>query len=311
MQRDLFRKILFIVAIILCATDWVIAPVALVGGFLFTLFLGHPFPQINGKATSILLKTSVVGLGFGLSLKSVLEVGYTGLQLTVISITLVLLAGFLIGKKLGMPARSSHLIASGTAICGGSTIAAVAPVINATDKDVSVSLGVIFFLNSIALLLFPLLGHLFGLSQYQFGLWSAIAIHDTSSVVGAASAYGQEALGIAVTVKLARTLWIIPVSLISAWFFRSKGRSVSIPWFIAFFILAMLANTYLPIVGNFNKEVVILARHALVVTLFLIGSSLSISNLKSVGVKPFVLGIILWVVVSVLSLVAIVAMYHE
>ncbi len=308
MQREVFCKILFFIAIILCATDWVIAPVSLVGGFLFTLFLGHPFPQINGKATSILLKTSVVGLGFGLSLQSVLEVGYTGLQLTIISITLVLLVGFLIGKKLRMPARSSHLIASGTAICGGSAIAAVAPVINASDKDVSVSLGVIFFLNSVALLLFPVLGHLFGLSQYQFGLWSAIAIHDTSSVVGAASAYGQEALEVAVTVKLARTLWIIPVSLISAWFFRSKGRSVSIPWFILFFILAMLANTYLPIVGNFNNEVVILARHALVVTLFLIGSSLSISNLKSVGVKPFVLGIILWIIVSVLSLIAIVAM---
>lgn len=308
MQRDVLIKILFIVAIILCATDWVIAPIALVAGFLFTLLLGHPFPHINGKATSILLKASVVGLGFGMSLKSVLEVGFTGLQLTIISIIFVLLTGYLCGKKLGMTAKSSHLIASGTAICGGSAIAAVAPVIDATDKDVSVSLGVIFFLNSVALLLFPILGHLFGLTQYQFGLWSAIAIHDTSSVVGAASAYGQEALDIAVTVKLARTLWIIPVSLISAWFFRSKSHSVSIPWFIVLFILAMLANTYLPVVENFNIQIVSLARRALVVTLFLIGTSLSVSNLKSVGVKPFLLGIILWIIVSILSLVAILLM---
>ncbi|MDD2524763.1 MAG: putative sulfate exporter family transporter [Bacteroidales bacterium] len=309
MQRDVFRKILFIVAIILCATDWVIAPIALLGGFLFTLLLGHPFPQINGKATSVLLKASVVGLGFGMTLNSVLEVGFTGLQLTVISIILVLLMGYLFGKKLGMNAKSSHLIASGTAICGGSAIAAVSPVIDATDKEVSVSLGVIFFLNSIALLLFPILGHFFDLTQYQFGLWSAIAIHDTSSVVGAASAYGEEALGIAVTVKLARTLWIIPVSLISAWFFRSKGRSISIPWFIALFILAILANTYLPVVGLFNMKLVSLARHALVVTLFLIGTSLSVGSLKSVGVKPFVLGIMLWIIVSVLSLVAILLLY--
>ena len=309
MQRDVFRKILFIVAIILCATDWVIAPIALLGGFLFTLLLGHPFPQINGKATSVLLKASVVGLGFGMTLNSVLEVGFTGLQLTVISIILVLLMGYLFGKKLGMNAKSSHLIASGTAICGGSAIAAVSPVIDATDKEVSVSLGVIFFLNSIALLLFPILGHFFDLTQYQFGLWSAIAIHDTSSVVGAASAYGEEALGIAVTAKLARTLWIIPVSLISAWFFRSKGRSISIPWFIALFILAILANTYLPVVGLFNMKLVSLARHALVVTLFLIGTSLSVGSLKSVGVKPFVLGIMLWIIVSVLSLVAILLLY--
>lgn len=309
MQRDVFRKILFIVAIILCATDWVIAPIALLGGFLFTLLLGHPFPQINGKATSVLLKASVVGLGFGMTLNSVLEVGFTGLQLTVISIILVLLMGYLFGKKLGMNAKSSHLIASGTAICGGSAIAAVSPVIDATDKEVSVSLGVISFLNSIALLLFPILGHFFDLTQYQFGLWSAIAIHDTSSVVGAASAYGEEALGIAVTVKLARTLWIIPVSLISAGFFRSKGRSISIPWFIALFILAILANTYLPVVGLFNMKLVSLARHALVVTLFLIGTSLSVGSLKSVGVKPFVLGIMLWIIVSVLSLVAILLLY--
>ncbi|MDD4636010.1 MAG: putative sulfate exporter family transporter [Bacteroidales bacterium] len=309
MQRDLFIKMLFIVAMILCATDWVIAPVALVAGFVFTLLFGHPFPHLNGKATSLLLKASVVGLGFGMSMNSVLEVGYVGLQLTVISIVFVLLLGYFFGKRLRMSARSSHLIASGTAICGGSAIAAVAPVIKAADKDVSVSLGVIFFLNSIALLVFPILGHLFNLTQYQFGLWSAIAIHDTSSVVGAASAYGEEALGVAITVKLARTLWIIPVSLISAWFFRGKGRSVSLPWFIVFFILAILANTYFPVVSYFNAELVDLAKRALVVTLFLIGTSLSISSLKSVGAKPFILGIILWIVVSILSLIAILLLY--
>lgn len=309
MQRALFIKILFIVLMILCATDWVIAPVALVAGFVFTLLFGHPFPHLNGKATSILLKTSVVGLGFGMSMNSVLKVGYVGLQLTVISIVFVLLLGYFVGKRFRMSTRSSHLIASGTAICGGSAIAAVAPVIKATDKEVSVSLGVIFFLNSIALLLFPILGHLFNLTQYQFGLWSAIAIHDTSSVVGAASAYGEEALGVAITVKLARTLWIIPISLISAWCFRGKDRSVSLPWFIAFFILAILANTYLPVVACFNTGLVYFAKRALVVTLFLIGTSLSIGSLKSVGAKPFILGIILWIVVSILSLVAILFLY--
>lgn len=296
----------FIIAIVLCATPYVSAPIALVGGFLFTLFFGHPFEKLNHKATNLLLKASVVGLGFGMNLDSALAAGRDGFWLTVCSITLVLTLGYFIGKRLGMPRRTSHLVASGTAICGGSAIAAVAPAVNASEKEMSVSLGVVFLLNAIALVVFPFIGHLLGLTQHQFGLWSAIAIHDTSSVVGAASAYGDEALMVATTVKLARALWIIPISLLSAVLFKSSGKKISIPWFIFFFILAMLANTYLPFVSTFGPAINSISKTALVVTLFLIGAGLSVEKIKSVGWKPLILGIILWVVVSVLSLIVIV-----
>lgn len=296
----------FIIAIVLCATPYVSAPIALVGGFLFTLFFGHPFEKLNHKATNLLLKASVVGLGFGMNLDSALAAGRDGFWLTVCSITLVLTLGYFIGKRLGMPRRTSHLVASGTAICGGSAIAAVAPAVNASEKEMSVSLGVVFLLNAIALVVFPFIGHLLGLTQHQFGLWSAIAIHDTSSVVGAASAYGDEALMVATTVKLARALWIIPISLLSAVLFKSSGKKISIPWFIFFFILAMLANTYLPFVSTFGPAINSISKTALVVTLFLIGAGLSVEKIKSVGWKPLILGIVLWVIVSVLSLVAVV-----
>lgn len=296
----------FILAIVLCATPYVSAPIALVGGFLFTLFFGHPFEKLNHKATNLLLKASVVGLGFGMNLDSALAAGRDGFWLTVCSITLVLTLGYFIGKRLGMPRRTSHLVASGTAICGGSAIAAVAPAVNASEKEMSVSLGVVFLLNAIALVVFPFIGHLLGLTQHQFGLWSAIAIHDTSSVVGAASAYGDEALMVATTVKLARALWIIPISLLSAVLFKSSGKKISIPWFIFFFILAMLANTYLPFVSTFGPAINSISKTALVVTLFLIGAGLSVEKIKSVGWKPLILGIVLWVIVSVLSLVAVV-----
>lgn len=305
-KREAAVKAGFILALALCATPYVSAPIALVGGFLFTLFFGHPFAKLNHKATNILLKASVVGLGFGMNVHSALQVGREGLGLTIGSITLVLTLGYFVGGWLKMPRKSSHLVASGTAICGGSAIAAVAPAVNASEKEMSVSLGVVFLLNAIALVLFPFVGHLLGLSQHQFGLWSAIAIHDTSSVVGAASAYGDEALQVATTVKLARALWIIPVSLLSAILFRSKGKKISIPWFIFYFILAMLANSYIPFVSTFGPAVTSISKTALVVTLFLIGAGLSVEKIRSVGWKPLILGIILWVVVSVLSLLVIV-----
>lgn len=305
-KRENIIKVGFIIAVILCATPWVSAPIALVGGFLFTYFFGHPFAKLNHKATSILLKVSVVGLGFGMNVHSALQVGREGLLLTVCSITLMLVLGYIIGGWLKMPRKTSHLVASGTAICGGSAIAAVAPAVNANEKEISMSLGVVFLLNSIALILFPVIGHLFDLTQHQFGLWSAIAIHDTSSVVGAASAYGNEALEVATTVKLARALWIIPLSLISAFLFKSKGKKISIPWFIGFFILAMLANSYLPFVGAFSAVVVNISKAALVVTLFLIGAGLSVESIKSVGWKPLILGVSLWVTISVLSLIVII-----
>ncbi len=305
-SRTTLTKAGFILALILCATPFVSAPIALIGGFLFTYFFGHPFARLNGKATSLLLKASVVGLGFGMNIHSALNVGREGLGLTIASITTVLVLGFVIGGWLKMPRKTSHLVASGTAICGGSAIAAVAPAVNANDKEISVALGVIFLLNSIALIVFPMIGHALGLSQHDFGMWCAIAIHDTSSVVGAASAYGNEALQVATTVKLARALWIIPVSLLSAFLFRSKGKKISIPWFIGFFILSMLANSYLPFIGQtVGPAIVQISKAALVVTLFLIGAGLSVEKIKSVGWKPLILGVALWVVVSIMSIIVI------
>ena len=208
-----------------------------------------------------------------------------------------------------MEKRTSHLLSSGTAICGGSAIAAVAPVIDATEKDMSISLGVVFLLNSVALIIFPFLGGILELTQHQFGLWAAIAIHDTSSVVGAAYAFGDEALKIATTVKLARALWIIPLSFVSLYLFKGKGKSVKIPWFMFLFIIAILMNTYLVIPISLTSGITSISKSLLVLTLFLIGAGLSVEKIKSAGIKPMVLGVSLWVAISVLSLLVIVGVY--
>lgn len=303
------QKAIFIVVVLLCLSSYISSPVALVGGFLFVYLFGHPFPELNGKAVSLFLKVAVVGLGFGMNITETLEAGQDGFLLTVSSIIFTLVLGYYIGRKLGMEKRTSHLLSSGTAICGGSAIAAVAPVINATEKDMSVSLGVVFLLNSVALVLFPILGHLLELSQHQFGLWSAIAIHDTSSVVGAAYAYGDEALRIATTVKLARALWIIPLSLVSLYLFKGKGKSIKIPWFIFLFVLAILLNTYLPIPDILTGSITTASKSLLVLTLFLIGAGLSKEKIKSAGWKPMILGLSLWVAISIVSLLVIINIY--
>ncbi|MBL1214803.1 MAG: putative sulfate exporter family transporter [Ignavibacteriae bacterium] len=305
MKNQKIQIAIFAAAIILCATGYINAPTALIGGFIFSWLVGHPFKEYNQKATGLLLKISVVGLGFGMNVNASLNASNDGLLLTIISISLTLVLGTLIGLSLKINKRASHLIASGTAICGGSAIAAVAPVVNATEKEISVSLATIFFLNSVALLIFPPIGQYFELTQYQFGLWSAIAIHDTSSVVGAASAYGHEALLIATTVKLARALWIIPVALLSAFIFKSEKKKVNIPWFIGFFVIAMLINSYFPQLASINSGIVTVSKIGLVITLFLIGAGLTIEKLRSIGVKPLLLGIILWIFISVLSLLAV------
>lgn len=304
-QNDLLKKIAFVSVMILCATPLVSPPIALVLGFLFSYFIGHPFIHLNHKATNWLLKIAVVGLGFGMNIYSALQVGKEGFKLTFFSIMAILTLGIILGRLLKISPKTSHLVSSGTAICGGSAIAAIAPVVEASEKDMSVSLGTVFALNSIALILFPLIGHYLGLSQYQFGLWSAIAIQDTSSVVGAAASYGKEALGIATTVKLARALWIIPVALISAFIFKSKSKKISIPWFIGLFILAMLMNTYFPLPRIFTHYITISSKSVLVVTLFLIGAGLSVEKIKAVGWKPFALGVMLWLFISVSSLFVI------
>ena len=303
--NPIFVKVLFFTALVLCLLHFVNSPVALVGGFLFAMFFGHPYLKYNGKAVNWLLKIAVVGLGFGMNLGETLKVGKEGFILTVFSIFATLVLGFLFGKLLKLDRKITHLISSGTAICGGSAIAAVAPVIGATEKDMSISLGVVFLLNSVALILFPPIGHYLNLSQIDFGLWSAIAIHDTSSVVGAALAYGEEALKVATTVKLARALWIIPVSILSMFLFKGKGNKVKIPWFIFLFILAIVLNSYLSLPIELTKGITTISKSLLILTLFLIGAGLSVEKIKEAGWKPMLLGIMLWVFISISSLIAI------
>lgn len=305
MHSNVIRKTFFILTLLLCASGYIAAPIALLAGFVFTLIWAHPFPKLGHKASSLLLKISVVGLGFGMNVHAALESSKEGFWLTIATISITLTLGYFLGRLFGMPRKLSHLVASGTAICGGSAIAAVAPTVNANEKEISVSLGVVFLLNSVALFLFPLLGHWLNLSQAEFGLWSAVAIHDTSSVVGAASAYGEEALKVATTVKLARALWIVPVSLLSAFLFKSKSKKISIPWFIGFFLLAMIGNTYIGAFQTIGPAVFKISKALLVATLFLIGSSLSVAKIREVGYKPIFLGISLWIVISLLALGAV------
>jgi uncharacterized integral membrane protein (TIGR00698 family) len=299
------REIIFIIALIFCLTPIVSPPVALLIGFAIAQFAGHPFLHLNHKATSFLLKISVVGLGFGMNVQSAVHAGREGFLFTVASIVGTLFFGILLGRFLKIEKKTSHLISCGTAICGGSAIAAISPLIQAEEKQISVALGTIFILNSIALFLFPFIGHQLHLSQMQFGLWSAIAIHDTSSVVGAANKYGAEALQVATTVKLARALWIIPVALLTTLFFKSAKQKIKIPYFIGLFILAMIANTYLPFIHPLSAKLVDLAKIGLTLTLFLIGAGLSNKVLKSVGIKPLLQGIILWIIISVVALYAV------
>jgi uncharacterized integral membrane protein (TIGR00698 family) len=247
----------------------------------------------------------VVGLGFGIDLGKVVEAGRTGVLFTIATIVGTLVLGYFVGRALGLTTRTAHLISSGTAICGGSAIAAVGPVLNADEKEMSVSLGTIFILNSIALFIFPVIGHALEMTQMQFGIWAAIAIHDTSSVVGAASRFGAEALAIATTVKLARALWIVPLVIFTSMIFRSKETKVTIPWFIFLFLLASVARTYLPPVTAISPYIVDIARQGLTLTLFLIGAGLSREMLRAVGPRPLVHGLILWIVISVVSLYAV------
>lgn len=279
---------------------WVTPPLALFLGLAFALICGQAHPKFNKKTSKYLLQYSVVGLGFGMNLDSALASGKEGMEFTIISVIGTLLIGWFIGRKvLKMDRNTSYLISSGTAICGGSAIAAVGPVVKANDSEMSVALATIFILNAIALFIFPVIGHALGMSQHEFGTWAAIAIHDTSSVVGAGAAYGEEALKVATTIKLTRALWIIPMAFATSFIFKSKGQKISIPWFIFFFVLAMIVNTYL--LGNvpeLGSAINGLARKTLTITMFFIGASLSMDVVRSVGLKPLIQGILLWVVIS-------------
>ena len=285
-------------------SSWVTPPVALFLGLVFALLCGQAYPKFNKKVSKKLLQYSVVGLGFGMNLHASLASGKEGMMFTIISVIGTMIIGMFIGRKiLNVNRDTSYLISSGTAICGGSAIAAVGPVIKAKDSDMSVALATIFVLNAIALFIFPVLGGWLGLTQQEFGTWAAIAIHDTSSVVGAGAAYGEEALQVATTIKLTRALWIIPLALATSVIFKNGGKKISIPWFILWFIVAILLNTYvLDSVPEVGKAISGLARKGLVITMFFIGASLSTDVLKAVGVKPLLQGVLLWLVISIGSL---------
>ena len=304
-QRISMQKIIFVLALVFCFTPLASPPIALAIGLIIALTIGHPFIKYNHKATKILLQVSVVGLGFGMNLSKILQVGKEGIVFTIISIFGTLTLGYFIGRWLKIHKKTSHLISSGTAICGGSAIAAVGPILNANSQEMSVALGTVFILNSIALFVFPVIGHILHLTQTQFGFWAGIAIHDTSSVVGAAAKYGTGALQVATTVKLARALWIVPVALLTSFFFKNKTQKIAIPYFILLFVLASILRTYITPVAMISEHIVHAAEIGLTITLFLIGAGLSKDVLKTVGVKPLVEGVILWMIISVSSLMII------
>lgn len=289
-------------------SKWCTPPVMLFLGLIYALLCGQGYPGFNKKMSKTLLQYSVVGLGFGMNLYESLASGREGMLFTIISVVGTLVVGTLIGRKLlKVDKETSYLISSGTAICGGSAIAAVGPVIKAKPANMSVALAVVFVLNAIALFIFPSIGHWLGLSQQEFGTWAAIAIHDTSSVVGAGAAYGEEALKVATTIKLTRALWIIPVALATSLIFKSKDRKITIPWFILYFVVAILLNTFvLDTIPSFGIFVSGLARKCLTLTMFFIGASLSTDVLRSVGVRPLIQGVLLWIVVSIGSLLYII-----
>ena len=302
LQKKLLLQLLFLALAVLSFSPLVSPPIALLFGILFVNIFGKVLE--TDSFVKKLLQYSIVGLGFGINLNTAIEAGSQGFLFTVSTIALVMIFGLLLAKILKIDKTIAQLISAGTAICGGSAIAAVAPILKANSKQTSVALGIVFVLNAVALFIFPEIGHFFNLTQNQFGIWSAIAIHDTSSVVGAASKYGNEALQIATTVKLARALWIIPLAFLISIFTKSEGK-IKIPYFIGFFVLAILAGTYLPFLQNFNSIISEISRDTLKVALFLIGAGLSLQNLKNIGIKPLLLGIILWIFISSISLYAV------
>lgn len=297
-------KIVFICGLILAGSGWLSPPVALAIGILFGFSFEHPFHARARHGSRILLQLSVIGLGFGMNLHEVLEAGRAGFVYTAFGITAALLLGWLLGKLLDVKPTTSFLISTGTAICGGSAIAAISPITEANEEEIAVSLGTIFILNSIALLLFPFIGSRLHMSQTQFGLWSALAIHDTSSVVGAAAKFGALALAVGTTVKLARALWIVPLSLVTAAVKKSDTR-IHWPWFILFFVLAALGNTWLHALQPTFAVLKNLGVLGLTMTLYLIGTGLSMNTVRQVGPRPLLQGILLWIVVATASLALI------
>lgn len=294
---------LYLLLPLLCMCSFVTAPMALFCGILLA-FLKIERPFEFKKYSSPLLQYSVVLMGFGMSLQQVIEVSSKGIVLTACSVLLVFLFGMLLGRLLKVDRNTAMLISSGTAICGGSAIAAVSPIIKAKDNQISFALTVVFVLNALALFIFPPIGRALNMGEVDFGYWSAIAIHDTSSVVGAGAAYGPDALQTAVTVKLARTLWIIPLSFLVLFINRkhdaNKGK-IKIPWFILYFVVAILIAFLLPQFSELYTNLAFLGRRGMVVALFMIGCGFSFEDLKKAGWRSFVLGVLLWIVIAVIS----------
>lgn len=302
-------KGIYIAIIVLILIPWnylglpvISAPVALLCGLLFAFVFHNPCPKFNKKTSKYLLQVAVVCLGFNMNLQESLKSGSEGMLFTVVSVIGVMALGVLLGYYMHINRKTAYLISSGTAICGGSAIAAVGPVVKADENEMAVSLGVIFILNSIALFIFPPLGHLLDMSQQQFGTWAAIAIHDTSSVVGAGEVFGEEALQVATLIKLTRALWIIPLAFVTMFIFRDKSSRISIPWFIFLFVFAMVVNTYVALPAYFVDSMVWIAKRGMVVTLFLIGASLSLESIRNVGIKPLMQAVLLWIVIGLSSL---------
>lgn len=313
-KKTFDAKSIFFLGLLLAGSGLVSPPVALVGGIAFGFTVVHPYRKEASSLAKLLLQISVIFLGFGMNLSQVIHAGRSGFLYTAVSICCAVVLGLVLGKLFKVGGKASFLITLGTAICGGSAIAAIAPITDANEEEISVSMGTVFLLNSIALLLFPAIGWWLHLSQNQFGLWAALAIHDTSSVVGAAAKYGPQALAIGTTVKLARALWIVPVSLITAAYMgraaKVDGRTghpakIKIPWFIFLFIGASVLSTYVPRFMGAYLDLNKLGKAGLTATLFLIGTSLSKKTLQAVGIKPFLQGVILWVIVGSASLAAI------
>ncbi len=312
-KKTMDCKVLFFLGLLLAASGLVSPPVALVGGVAYGFTVEHPLRREASSLAKLLLQLSVILLGFGMNLNQVIHAGKSGFVYTAISIGCAVSLGLLLGKLLKVRGNASYLIAMGTAICGGSAIAALAPITEANEEEISISMGTVFLLNSIALLVFPAVGWWLHLSQNQFGLWAALAIHDTSSVVGAAARYGNQALAVGTTVKLARALWIVPISLATASVIgprvsgagRAKKAKMKVPWFILLFILAAMASTYVVRFGRFYENMNHLGRLGLTATLFLIGTSLSKKTLRQVGLRPLLQGMILWIIVGCGTLAAI------
>jgi uncharacterized integral membrane protein (TIGR00698 family) len=300
----MISKTLFFAGLLAAGAGFLSPPLALISGILFALLCRHPFETQSALSSRLLLQLSVVALGFAIDFGEVLRAGRASFFYTAVGIAAAIGLGLFLGRILKVRSKAAFLITAGTAICGGSAIAAIAPITNPDEEELATSLGTIFTLNSLALVIFPLIGFALHLTQMQFGLWSALAIHDTSSVVGAAARFGPQALAIATVVKLTRALWIIPVALLTALVNKGEAR-VRVPWFILFFCLAALAKTYLANGVAFFSKLAALGHLGLAITLFLIGTGISPRTVRQAGPRVLLQGMILWICVAAGSLLFI------